>query len=342
MKDTYSHRQVQSILRSIGVPPQGETFNDFTVFCPFHGNRDTPAMTVSVRSGMFCCFSPECGESGSLSTLIQKVTGKNEFGALRMIIKAAGDTQDNFEEELSRVLMEAEPLKEFSQTEIDRLEEARQDNETAENYMLERGFDIATLDHFHVGFSNKMMMVTVPLYDVNERPLGFVGRSVNDKIFKNSGGLPKSKTLFNLHNAKKHTSAIICEASFDVMKLHQAGYPNGVAILGGTISDEQISQLNRHFTRVIIATDFDDKAKHIKDKCRRCYPEKCEGHNPGRDLGNTIISRLRNKETMWAVYDDDHVFPPGCKDITDMNEDQIRQFIQNAKYNYEYALLDLY
>jgi hypothetical protein len=291
---------------------------------------------------MFCCFSPECGESGTLSTLIQKVADINEFGALRMIIKAGGDRQDNFEEELGRVLMEAEPLKEYDQATIDRLENNRQDNETAENYMLERGFDVATLDHFHVGFSNKMMMITVPLYDVNERPLGFVGRSVEGKIFKNSSGLPKSKTLFNLHNAKKHTSAILCESSFDVMRLHQAGYPNGVAILGGTISDEQIDQLNRYFTRIIIATDFDDKTRHIKEKCRRCWPDVCEGHNPGRDLGYTVVKRLPYKQMLWAMYDNEHIFPPGCKDITDMTVEEVRLFINNAKNHYEYALLDVY
>ena len=56
--------------------------------------------------------------------------------------------------------------------------------------------------------------------------VGFVARSVEGKDFKNTPKLPKSKILFNLHRVRTSGTAYVGESSFEVIKLHQQGYPS--------------------------------------------------------------------------------------------------------------------
>jgi hypothetical protein len=152
--------------------------------------------------------------------------------------------------------------------------------------------------------------------------------------------------VFNLHRAKRYgATVIIVESSFDVMRLHQAGYPNVIALLGGSLSPDHIAQLNRYFDTIIIMTDFDKKRFEKPGKCKRCKTWECVGHRAGRDLGRAIVAALPNKKVMWAVYDDECVFPYWplegyrefpSKDPGDMNDDEIRQSLKNAITSYQY------
>ncbi len=70
--------------------------------------------------------------------------------------------------------------------------------------------------YFELGYSENMGMVTVPVHSPDGMAIGIVGRSIEGKAFKNSTNLPKSKTLFNIHRAKKiGDQVIVVESSFD-------------------------------------------------------------------------------------------------------------------------------
>ena len=148
--------------------------------------------------------------------------------------------------------------------------------------------------------------------------IGVVGRSIEGKSFKNSTNLPKSKTLFNIHRAKKiGDHVIIVESSFDAIRVHQAGFPNVVATLGGFLSTEQHNLLNRHFNKITIMTDAD---------------------GPGRDLGSSIASKLNNKNILWASHSYGRIYPEGAKDAGDMSDEDIKSCISNAISNFEYKI----
>jgi len=160
-------------------------------------------------------------------------------------------------------------------------------------------------------------MVTVPLHSPDGVPVGIIGRSIEGKSFKNSNNLPRNKTMFNLHRAKREGGTIIVvESSFDVIRLWQAGFPNAVATLGGSISDININHLNRYASTVILMTDND---------------------GAGRMLGKTIAGKLKNKNVLWAKYDHDVIYPRLAKDVGDMTDEEIKQCIKNAIPHFEYA-----
>ena len=313
----YSASQIKSVLKSIGVDIIAETGNDFLCLCPFHGNRNTPSFSVSKERGAFICFNPSCGESGSIIDIVKRLTERNEFEAIRFIKVKEIENDVDFEDTLSSVLEDKPDFVEFSQETLDRLHADLAGNKEARDYFESRGINEESMKHFALGYSSAMNMVITPVHSPDGMPVGLVGRSISEKRFKNSNGLPKNKTMFNLHRAKKLGGiVIVVECNFDAIRVHQAGFPNVVATLGGHISNDNINLLNKYFTKIIIMTDSDEA---------------------GRSLGKNIASKLRNKEVLWAMYDDEILYPHGAKDVGDMNDAEIKQCISNAIPHFQYS-----
>lgn len=265
-----------------------------------------------------------------------------------MIIAARGNDQEDFAAKLKKALNPAPDFVEFPQATLDRLIESFWNNEMAVEYMKSRGFTEETLRKFEIGYSAKKQLVTVPMHTVNGMPIGLVGRtpSNQDKQFKNSLRLPTSKSLWNIHRARRHgETVIITEASFDGMRVDQAGYSNVVACLGGNISNYHLEQLDRNFNTVVLMTDFDEKTKYVYPDCAKCKKKElkfCVGHNPGRDLGHKIAMSLPRKRVLWASYEEGVVYPNGAKDAGDMSDDEIRKCLKNAVTNFTYTSWNIY
>lgn len=333
--EVYGEAWIESVLAYCGIEIVQDTSTNFQGFCPFHGNHDTPAFSISKSSGAWSCFNPSCFEYGDLPDLVRRTQKVDPYKAMRIILQHKHENTTPFADRVKEALAKPPEFEEFSQETLDRLYEQFPGSK-GEEYMLSRGFVPETLDYFRVGYSAARNMVAVPMHDPNGKPIGLIGRiaSHTDKRFKNSFGLPKSKTLWNLHRAKKYgDTIIICEASYDAMRIHQAGYPNVVALLGGHLTEYHVQQLQRHFARIIIMTDYDPKK--FFPNCRRC-DRKCLGHRAGRDLGRSLVRSLPNKKVMWGAYDDSTVFPHMAKDASDMTDDEIRQCLRGAITNLEY------
>lgn len=336
----YSPVHVKAILHGLGLKIFGETYNDFLCLCPFHGNRHTPSFSVSHTKGLYLCFNPSCDASGTILELVKEISHRNDYEALRFIESCRNESAPDFEDELAALLDEKPEFVPFPQSKLDEMHDVMGGIYAmgATEYLASRGIGREQIDYFKIGYSEIQDMIIVPVHSPDGIPVGLVGRGIHEKTFKNSRNLPRSKTLFNIHRAKRYGgTVVICEASFDAIRVHGAGYPNVVATLGGYISKDNIANLNRFFNRIIIMTDNDDPEKHIAQNCRKCYPETCKGHNPGRDLGMSIAKALPNKQIDWAMFDSNTVYPHGAKDAGDMTDDEIRQCIKNAVSHVEYT-----
>jgi DNA primase len=292
----YTTEQVEATIEEIGIRISDEYADDFLTYCPFHGNNDTPSFAVSKVSGLFVCYNPACGKSGSLLDLVMQVGQQSPFAAARIISKNKAASGLTFEERLAREQQEEPEWTPFSTDVLVRCYDDFWQSDEAVEYMHGRGFADETLKHFRIGWSEKRNSIMVPMHNPDGVPIGVIGRNIAKKDFKNSKGLPKNKTAWNFHRAKREGDAvIICEASFDAMRIHQAGYRNVVALLGGSFSPLQEAQLARNFNTFVIMTDYDDKSKHVYKSCGQCKREGsnlCKGHNPGEKLGSTIAYRM--------------------------------------------------
>lgn len=301
-------------------------------------------MSVSKTNGKFICFNASCAVTGTIQDLVKSIKHTNEFQTARIIAKAQTDNQETLLDRLQKALEPAE-FKEWQYAKsIPVMEEKLFSDTKALAYMKEtRGFDEAILREYHIGYNDKRDLICVPMYNAAGIPLGVIGRSpsTTEKIFKNSPGLPTSKSLWNIQKAKRTgDTVIVCEASFDGLKIAQAGYPNVVACLGGNFSPYHAEQLRMYFNTIVIFTDYDDKELHRYVDCRKCMKlglDKCKGHNPGRALGRKIADTMSGKSIKWASYESGLIYPHGAKDAGDMTLAEIRQCIKNAVSNLEYS-----
>lgn len=294
----------------------GETSNDFLCYCPFHSNRHTPSFSISREKGAYICFNPSCGESGTLSDLVKKILEKNDYEAIRYIASKEAESLDNFDEVMADMFQEKPDFDEFSQDTLDNLYNELGANQEAKDYFNSRNITEESMHYFKLGYSSQQGMVIVPVHSPDGIPVGLVGRSIKDKRFKNSTNLPRSKTMFNIHRAKKiGEQVIIVESSFDAIRVHQAGFPNVVATLGGHISKDNLNLLNKYFNKVVIMTDADEA---------------------GRELGKSISNKLRNKDILWASYSYGKIYPHDAKDAGDMTDEEISSCIKNAISDIEY------
>jgi DNA primase len=235
---------------------------------------------------------------------------------MRFISAQETEVLNNFDEMMAGMFEEKPDFEEFPQETLDRLHLDLAVSEPAKDYLKSRGINPEAYDYFKLGYSSSMNMVVTPVHSPDGIPIGIVGRSIEGKTFKNSTNLPKSKTLFNVHRAKKiGDNVIVVESNFDAIRIHQAGFPNVVATLGGFLSTDQHNLLNRYFNKITIMTDSD---------------------LAGRELGLSIANRLKNKDILWSSYEYGKIYPHDAKDAGDMTDEEIKTCIKNSVSDIEY------
>ena len=312
----FAPNQVKSVLKSIGVNISHETNIEIGFYCPFHNNTNSPSCSINKSSGVWICFNPSCAETGTLTDMVKKILEKNDFQAMRYIMSDEFQTYDAFEDTLNEMFSDKPDFVEFPQDILNNLYHGLGSSEKAREYLLSRGINEESMHHFRLGYSDKMNMVVTPVHSPDGIAVGIVGRSIEGKSFKNSTNLPKNKTMFNIHRAKRiGDHVIIVESNFDAIRVHQAGFPNVVATLGGHISDENIKLLNRYFNKITIMTDAD---------------------SAGRELGKRICSKLFNKTLLWASYEYGKIYQHDAKDAGDLTDEEIKACIKNSVSDIEY------
>lgn len=311
-QDQMTDGQVASVLENIGLEVQSETETNLMVMCPYHSNTHSAALSVSKEAGVFYCFGAGCGESGNLIKLVTDVMKCNYFSALRMIEKFKGQ-EITLEQRLEKINKD-NTLEEFPAKTIYALRQTYLNTQEAQKYMLSRKILPATAEHFNLGFDKYERKVCVPVYGPEGQPVGYVGRCIDEKIFKNSWNLPTSKTLFNYNNAKRTSdeSVVIVESSFDAMRVWQATKKPVVATLGGTFSDKHLQQLYRSFNCVMLGVDNDRAGQKFASRIAK----KC------REVGLKVTQ---------ARYSETELYPGGAKDFGDCSDSQIKHMIRNKQ-----------
>jgi DNA primase len=263
--NTYTAEQVKRVLLGSGVSIESEVDTDYIIFCPFHGNTRTPAGEVDKRTGLFFCFS--CHYVTDLADLVVTQSGRTYFQALRFI--KANEIETDLSTEVDSSLEKKPMYVQYPQDQVDQLHKNAINGDRPMHYYTNRNISKSSVERFQLGYSEKMDMVTIPVHSPEGMLLGFVGRSVEGKTFKNTPGLPKAKTLFNLNRVKTSKNVYVVESSFDAIRLDQCGFA-AVATLGSNVSNFQIDLLKKYFNDIIVIADNDDAgsnmAKKLKEK----------------------------------------------------------------------------
>jgi DNA primase len=257
----YSKEQIQRVLNGAGVDIEAEFGNDFIIYCPYHNNSRTPAGEVAKDSGLFFCFG--CQTTKNLEEFIMFTTGRSYFETARYI--KSKETETNIESVVNKTMYAAPDFVQYDEVLIKRLNNQALESPKAMRYYAGRYITEDSVKKFSLGYSEKQDMVTIPVHSPDGMTIGFVGRSVEGKEFKNTPGLPKSKILFNLHRVKTSSIIYVVESSFDAIRLDQVGFP-AVATLGANVSASQMKLLEKYFNNVVLVADNDEAGKIMKDK----------------------------------------------------------------------------
>jgi DNA primase len=257
----YSADQIKRVLTGAGVDIESEVDSDYIIFCPFHNNNRTPAGEVHKSNGLFFCFS--CQKVADLVELVMHTSGRKYFEAIRFI--KSKETSTNLEQDINKALFKQPEFTPYDELILKRLHNNLLGSDRAKEYFKYRKLEQFSWSKFSLGYSEKQDMVTVPVHSPDGIPVGFVGRSIDGKEFKNTPGLPKSKVLFNLHRVKASSKVYVVESSFDAIRLDQVGF-SSVATLGANVSNVQIELLQKYFNDIIVIADNDEAGGNMKTK----------------------------------------------------------------------------
>ncbi len=185
----------------------------------------------------------------------------------------------------------------------------------AHAYVRQRGLKEETAKTFGAGFfpgrGSMSGRVVIPISNERGELVAYAGRSIDgsEPKYKLPSGFKKSEVLFNLHRVLAHAReaghgtnlVIVVEGFFDCMKVHQAGFPNVVALMGSSISKAQ-EKLLCAFKQMMLFLDGDDAgraaARVIADRliCRSfvkliSLPDGKQPDQLSSDEIKTILSR---------------------------------------------------
>lgn len=132
-------------------------------------------------------------------------------------------------------------------------------------YLRQRGIDPATALKFGVGFYGRAGLLTgrivIPIRNAAGEIVAYAGRAIDGRPpkYKLPSGFHKRLELFNLDRALatgSHT-VIVVEGYFDCLRVHQAGFPCVVALMGSALSKPQEIVLAQRFGCVLLLLDGD-------------------------------------------------------------------------------------
>ena len=129
--------------------------------------------------------------------------------------------------------------------------------------------------------------VCIPIHNVDGELMAYAGRwdgseaelPEGEEKYKFPKGFHKSLELFNLHRVKHCRHLIVVEGFFGAMRLHALRFP-AVALMGSSLSDEQVALLHAHCPALRFMTVLLD------------------GDEPGRKAGDTVAARLA--QSWWT------------------------------------------
>lgn len=247
--------------------------SEFVTKCPWHDDQ-RPSLTVSPRTNRAYCFV--CAKGVDAIGWLQDREGLTFSDAVIRLaerygieIKAANDEDS---ERYKAEAAERAKLYQDCKTLEDQFHERIWDCGLALDYLVsERHLNYESIAQWGLGWNGSRIMF--PLRDPQGRTVGFTGRAMGDvkpkyKNSQNSLIYQKSQMMYGLDKARESIirtgEVIITEGQLDVIRCHQVGITNLVAVSGCILTKGMIESLVRTCKVRAITLTFDGDQAGIK------------------------------------------------------------------------------
>ncbi|HVB33749.1 MAG TPA: toprim domain-containing protein [Patescibacteria group bacterium] len=271
---------LDSVLQRYGVQTRNSTNNQLVANCPLptHTSKDKGSFKVNSVKNVWCCMSESCvkasgkkgGDALDFVSLMEKCS----------ILDAAKKMLEWFPETGQPKIETALQKPTASEKEQARAKNAPPVNKplgftlqgiSYHPYLESRGISEETAKHFGVGFfpgkGSMAGRIVIPIHNEHGELVAYAGRSIDgsEPKYKLPLGFQKSLVLHNLHRVGEMAhSVIVVEGFFGAMWVYQCGYANVVALMGHSISDEQLKLLT--FRRIILMLDSWEDGADVRQK----------------------------------------------------------------------------
>lgn len=173
----------------------------------------------------------------------------------------------------------------------------------ARKYLASRGLSEATIRDFRLGYDQRRNAIVMPWAGRSGRITAVKFRVLtSDKKMRFQQLKGGRQIVFGSHLARRTPEAVIIEGEFNAMSIRQA--TNGsrdVFSIGGEGNLFSISEICKHYSRVIIWLDSMDKAHEASEMCgalNALYmvsPEGMDANDILKEAGADILREMINE-----------------------------------------------
>jgi len=276
IKEIKARLSMEDLINYYGIKGLRKSNNRLSGACPIHKGDNPNAFHLSLDKNLWNCFTRNHG--GDVISFIMQYENVDFKRALEIA------------ENILRIYGKREK-KNLAKSEVNKSNphlKFKLKLEPEHRYLEQRGLKEDTIRYFEIGFCKEGYFknrIVIPIYDEQARLVAYAGRSINDEMpkYKFPKGFNKSLVVFNLHRVKnlRTKNIIVVEGFFDCFKVWQAGFKNVVALMGCSMSKEQMNLLVQLKKKLILMLDGD-----------------CAGRNGTRK----IVSALKFKIPLTIIY----------------------------------------
>jgi DNA primase len=281
---------LEAVLGHYRVPGLRRRRNQLQGCCPIHRGKRDDSFRASLSKNVFHCFA--CQARGNVLDFVaameqcsirQAALRLQQWFSVGALYSSAAQPAPASapNRELVREKEGRNPPLRFALTGVD----------PAHPYLVERGIDRDTAIEFGVGFYAGPGLlsgrIVIPIANASGQTVAYAGRALDGGLpkYKLPAGFRKARELFNLHRATAigAKTVIVVEGYFDCLRVHRAGLPSVVALMGSSLSAEQEKVLLGAFDHVVLLLDGDAAGRTASRGIAARLSKRCwvaEAHVP--------------------------------------------------------------
>jgi len=254
---------MEAVLHHYQIPGLRRHRDQLQGCCPIHRGQREDSFRVHLAKNIFQCFA--CQAHGNvLDFVVAMERCSLREAALRLQKWLGGPTPELRLYPATAATQKGELVRKEEGSNLP-LRFALTGVEGNPPYLAHRGIDPATAIEFGVGFypgpGVMSGRIVIPIRNRHGQLVAYAGRALDDRPpkYKLPAGFRKRLELFNLQRAMAagDKTVVVVEGYFDCMRVHQAGFPCVVALMGSSLSAAQASVLRRHFGAILLMLDGD-------------------------------------------------------------------------------------
>lgn len=305
MKKQLRFDDIESLLNEIGIVVVNNAGREIACQCPFHPDSH-PSFSINSENGLWICY--QCGESGSLERLLEKVAGVSDPKELKKTLKHVqrATFKPASRKDAADAIAQAEKLYQEPQDPYYLYAKYSAMKDVPGWALAERYITKESATHFGIRWNKGWVVPIWAPRKTVDLTVDFWGWQFKrmDHVDNYPPGIKKSRTLFGLNVCESRT-VVLVESPLDVVRMHSVGVP-AVASYGAMVSSYQVSLIEAQFDRVVLALD-NDQAGY--DQSLKIYP--------------MLYRKLPTERVEW---------PKGVKDPGDMTDKQLREVFGGTQH----------